>query len=448
MGDMSHCVFHHARDARWHCGRCRLRFCAECIRNGHLLNCEHVCPVCGRVLELLGGPQRLSSLAAYLPRALRYPLEVCANEYGVLWLALVVMLGIASVLLGRTLGLPIPPFFFALVHALLTVVVYAMLYYLGYLVMLVSSAGYLHGAHVFAIEGRRSTGAFLRFMFLYVMASMLAGAVFHGSLSFASLLLLLMLHAWLYPALIFVARGSSLLQAFNPFAHVRLLRVLGSEFLLLLFLTTLGGVLAMGLYAWLKAHVLWFADPLGVMLKGYVLIVGAHMAGYLVYRHDALGFGVKIDASHGNRQHITTKQLPEKLMLQQSMALMKQGRVDDAWKLTDRYCHHVSSPRLHMQRLRILLEMGDPRNIAEHAGLSLAALLRSHDMAESLGALLSKLLRLLPEYCPDPELTCQMIHWARSHRQQALAQALCSRFLEHYPDHTLRAEISAICSDA
>jgi hypothetical protein len=391
--------------------------------------------VCQKPLIQQQKRDKNATVYSYIMRALRYPLTFRDAYYVRIWLVLVLIVAMLGQLV-QAFGF-IPPL--TIPYYLLLAVVTLGLYYLGYLSLMHTARGIMHGKNVFDVEGGRSTSSFLMFTLLWGVVHLLnewGAYLLAQPVWWTSLLLLLLIHLFLPSSMMLTIFSDRPVRAVvNPFAHIRILLTLHGEYLWVVAVVFALGMVQVSLAHVAQAYAFWFSSGLLLLVNAWLVLVCSHLTGYLVVSHSGeLGFTRHIDSDHQQAlENLAT--LPDKTIIQQVRALNKRQRHDDALALLEHYCRYNAPALLHLERVLQLIDYATEEEMQHRINFSINILADDAVYRNHLCRMLERISQKGRHYYADPELLLRLLTIAEAHQRMHLRQSLLRTFIQHYPEH-------------
>jgi len=332
---------------------------------------------------------------------------------------------------------PMPPL--TIPYYLLLAAVSLGVYYLGYLGLMHTARGIMHGKNVFDIEGGRSTASFLMFTLLWLVVHFLnqwGAYLLAQPVWWTSFLVLVLINLFLPSSMMLTIFSDRPVRAvINPFAHIRILLALHGEYLCVVAVVFGLGMLQVSLAHVAEAYAFWFSSGLLLLVNAWLVLVCSHLTGYLVASHSGeLGFSRHIDSDHQQAlENLAT--LPDKTIIQQVRTLNKRQRYDDALALLEHYCRYNASSLLHLERMQQLIDYATEEEMQHRINYSINILADDAVYRNHLCRMLERIMQKGRHYRADPELLLRLLTIAEAHQRMQLRQLLMRTLMQYYPEH-------------
>lgn len=316
---MTQCNLHPTRTAQWHCPRCGLDLCSECVirqeagpaAGGRLLRS---CPKCLVETRWIGAETVIKPFWERLPKFFVYPLAPATMIY-------MAILALGSLVYWNWI---------------VQFLCWILLLNYAYIALRKTASGDLNPPPVHEML----SGDFLEVVVPVVKQAILIfvlivlGVFLTGHLGFIAGLLYLLLAVFLLPSMIIVlVNTEQLTTALNPAAFLALPFKIGrGYFIMFVFLALLAGAPGV-LLQWFMPYL---PPLLGLYLmslaENYYTVISYHLMGYVLLQyHESIGYEIEADdirgASVEKQKSPDTPASREKKM---AAALRREGRLDEA----------------------------------------------------------------------------------------------------------------------
>ena len=238
--------------------------------------------------------------------------------------------------------------------------------------------------------------------------------------------------ALLLPAMVMVlVTERSLLRAIDPGQWLRLLRQVGSDYLVLaLKLTALGAVVALAFVFLFAPLPPWLATTVVHFIALYALLAGYHSMGSLLQRHEA-SLGLPAAAASPEPLHSLGA---EEMAMLECEQLVASGRADEGAAVLESFIRGGGACAATHSRYRELLTgLGDNQGLLRHSHEYVASLLRQGKEREAMALYLASRAMYGEFELQEPELLGELIAVARRNGQDKLAEALAEEYARRFP---------------
>jgi hypothetical protein len=247
----------------------------------------------------------------------------------------------------------------------------------------------------------------------------------------SGLLLLTALTCALPAAVAILVMDKSLPHALNPISWLALIARLGIDYVtavaILLALQIGSAIVTIAANAWLPN---WLAAMLGFILLQYVMVVGCHLIGYLIYqRHEDLGLDISAAAP---LPALASSQ--EDLTLRDANDLAGEGKTAEATGLLQALMRERGAgPAVHERYRKLLNELKDSVRLSAHAREYIAVLLGAGNDKRAL-ALAAEAVATDPEFrLHDADDTTRLVALAADAGHSQTALRLAVDFHQRFP---------------
>jgi len=237
-------------------------------------------------------------------------------------------------------------------------------------------------------------------------------------------------------AMVLVMEGS-LLRAIDPSEWLRLLRMVGSRYLVLtLQLTALAGMVALAFVFLIASLQPWLATTVLHFLALYALLAGYHAMGALV--HSRLPEAAPApDADFG----APPMSGADDLALQECERLVATGRADEGAAVLERHIRaNGASAALHSRYRELLTGLGDNQGLLRHSHDYVAVLLAQGKDREAMALYLASRAMYGEFELEDPAQLRALIAVALRNHQDKLAAGLAEEVARRFPGQRAQAE--------
>lgn len=241
--------------------------------------------------------------------------------------------------------------------------------------------------------------------------------------------------ALLVPAMIVVlVMDDSLLSAFDPRNWLRLLGLVGVDYLVVagqVALLAVGAALALAALPALLPG--WLGTGVAHFLVLYVMLAAYHGLGALLDRHREAIDGP--DASDTPRVAAPAGASPEEVeALREARRLLAAQRHLEAVGVLDRLIRgRGATAAVHAQYRELLAGLGDDEALQRHARAHVATLLQLGQGREALALYLDARRRDSAFELDDPQPVSELIAYAARQHQSQLAVSLAEEFARRFP---------------
>ena len=252
-----------------------------------------------------------------------------------------------------------------------------------------------------------------------------AGVVLAASLGLALVL----------PAMVIVLVSKrSLLRAIDPSAWYRLLRRVGSDYLVLVLkLTALGAALALAFVFVLLPLPPWLATTVTHFLALYALLAAYHAMGVLLYRHQA-----SLGRPAAARDTSPPPPSAEEAAMRECERLVASGRADEGAAILERCIRdNDASAAVHARFRELLTGLGDNQGLLRHSHEHVALLLRQGKDREAVALFLASRTMYGRFELLEPARLRALIAAASRNGQDKLTEVLSEEFAQRFPGHEL-----------
>ncbi len=344
-----------------------------------------------------------------LPAIMRYPAQGGA-------IAAIVLLGAAQVL--RMLP-------FGWILAMLAGVA---MYRYAFECLRSTAEGYMQAPEVGLGEDRSLGWKFVWLIVILVLIILLSARLLGPN---AALVIALAIATCMPAATMTLAMQESLVEALNPLKWVAIIGTIGWPYLALVGVCV-AIFMSEGWAQQAVAHVL--PRPLALIglgiISNYAVVALFHLMGYVLYQfHEA--FGLAVEAQPLARPGAPRD--PDQDKLDQSAALVRDGKLQDAIDLLGEQVRRGGTPALHAQFRKLLRAANNTSALLAH-GRDYVAVLIDQDDARTAVEVLRECQALDPAFAPETAAhTTRLAQMAAHLGQPQAALQLLSGFGERFP---------------
>jgi hypothetical protein len=427
-----YCKYHPTRPAHWHCDKCNVARCPECVEtrdmggyhNGEKL---HMCPTCNLPVQWLGVENIIDPFWKRLPRFFLYPFSVRP---------LLLMLGLSAV--AALLTRP------GIIGLLALVALWGITFKYAYAILQSTASGNLTAPKLDSQTLYANFGPVVKQVGIYVAIIFTAGVIF-AKLGMAGGVLFIVLATVFLPAMIILlVTTESLIQAINPMMFVSLAVRIGWGYLLMYFFYSILG----GAPALLGRHAIQYLPPmmhvfLFTLVKIYYTFISYHLMGYVILQyHQDIGYNVDFDDFKDDQteadQAMPAADDHDSRLLNRVNQLIKDGNHEGAIAEIESGTggQEIADPRLSERYFTLLKITGAKDKIGNHGRDHLDMLVRGDKKNEAVDVYL-QCLESSPEFSPNAGALFKVAGWLSESGRHKEAMRAYSKLTKAYPKDPL-----------
>ncbi len=431
MSQRSHCTYHPTKPAHFHCPRCDVELCAQCVvrrsktvmgkSSGEL----HFCPKCNLPVDVLSVGSFIDPFWTRLPRFFAYPLQPRP----------LLLIGVIALV-----GLILQDF------RIVQVILGAVMVKYAYAVLRRTVEGDLTAPELSYEVLGTDLGQALKQVLLFIAVAFMVGLSF-GVLGKELGYLCVFLAILLAPAMIIVlAMTGSVMAALNPVSFTTLAYRIGWGYLLMyLFLALLMGApmaLAMTLGKLLPPTVLGFLHSVANL---YYTIVAYNLMGYVMLQyHEEIGYEVTARDFKDQAPVLLSQPAPPAdkrhetdTILNQASIMIKDGRFDDAAVLMRDRLRTCSDDPVLCERYYTLLKISQQTEERLRHAVDWLDLLVSENEKETALEVYKECLSADPQFAPHSDALFRIATWCLEAGDIKVGMNGLAKLLKIAPDHAL-----------
>lgn len=417
---MDACKYHPAQAASWHCPRCQIDLCMNCVVQD-TRSALPKCSVCRSDLHSLGISQVVTPFWQRLPAFFAYGFQASVLKFIGL-VALFCVLGVFLPFLYIVLGVGVSRFLFAYAER--------------------TARGEMEAPALGEILGDGGLSIFFKQLGFPLLMALLVMVVGH-SLGPRAALLTYAFAVIGYPAsTMLLAATRSFSEAVSPVAIIGVIRGIGWPYALMYAFLTLLSLSSYFVLAFAFKVLPLFLSPLvGIGIMLYFAVVSFHLMGYVLYQyHHELGLPVSRETVMRNFAPVMSdesapRQREARNGLVEAEVMIKEGRYEQALQALQAAINSdLDNIEAQEKRFRLLLAMGKSEQAMGFADELFELLLRKRQ-----GRKLQELLQDLIQHCPDYRpgsgtLALGLAEQLHGLRQDKLAMKMLMNMHKRFPD--------------
>ena len=424
------CDGHPTRKAHWHCPKCGLLMCPECVveRESESYGQTKIsqwCPKCNQPAEWVGVQNLIEPFWNRMPRIFAYPVSMQP-------LVLMFVLAVATMILSGP----------GLINALISGSLWMVVIKYSFESLKATARGNLKPPDITAktiSEDFQQVfkqfgiyfAIFIAFGWISATAGILAGIAFMIAALF-----------FVPSMIIILVTSGSLIHSLNPVVFVGLVFRIGWAYLLMYFflflLASAPAYLAQYIIRFLPhdLHVLLFG-----FAKSFYTIISYHLMGYVILQyHEKIGYQVEYeDFKDPASEAFLSKQIdPDANVLREVAPLIQGGKLDEAISAIQKMTEQKAIAGVNLsERYYNLLKMRKRKaELLEHAVKHLDLLVENNQVEKAM-AVFAECRKLDAAFLPAATVLFKLAGWLNEKGKTKAAISVYNTLLKAYPENTL-----------